>query len=302
MTATPGRSRSPLSLALLVVALAVGAVAVWTSRDEVLSGLASIGWPRAAGSLAAAVTGVLATAACWWTWLGAVEDDPPAPPTMGLFLATQAGKYLPGSVWPFLAQAALSRRFGMTPGGVLTATALFLVSHIATGAALGVATFDRDVVDPRLLAVGAVLCLAVLTPRVQRGLLGLAARWRPQLAADVAVSWTRTGAAVGWMLVAWVAYGVSTLLLATPLGASPADAPAVTGAFALAWTAGFLALPTPAGAGARELALVALLGPVVGAGGALTVAVVSRAVMTLADLGLAAGSARVLLGDRPTPG
>ena len=55
------------------------------------------------------------------------------------------------------------------------------------------------------------------------------------------------------------------------------------GGFALAWTVGFLAagvlVVTPAGLGVREVALLALLGPMVAGGGAATaVVVLSRVV------------------------
>jgi uncharacterized membrane protein YbhN (UPF0104 family) len=57
-----------------------------------------------------------------------------------------------------------------------------------------------------------------------------------------------------------------------------------TGAYALAWTAGLLFVVAPAGAGVRELALVAALAPVLASPAALAVAVLSRVLMTLGDL------------------
>jgi hypothetical protein len=47
----------------------------------------------------------------------------------------------------------------------------------------------------------------------------------------------------------------------------------------------------PAGAGVREVLLVALLGPVLGTGGATAIALVSRVLMTVGDLATAAVSA-----------
>jgi uncharacterized membrane protein YbhN (UPF0104 family) len=67
------------------------------------------------------------------------------------------------------------------------------------------------------------------------------------------------------------------------------------GAFAFAWCAGFLVIIAPAGAGIRELVLIVVLGPALGAGvighnKALAIAIVSRVLMTLGDL-LSAGTA-----------
>ena len=57
-----------------------------------------------------------------------------------------------------------------------------------------------------------------------------------------------------------------------------------TGAYALAWTAGFLFVVAPAGCGRARRALVAALAPVLDRAGALAVAVLSRVLMTVGDL------------------
>ena len=67
------------------------------------------------------------------------------------------------------------------------------------------------------------------------------------------------------------------------------------GGFAFAWSVGFLVVFAPAGAGIRDVLLVAILGPVLGVGSATAVALVSRALMTAGDLltaALAAWSSR----------
>jgi uncharacterized membrane protein YbhN (UPF0104 family) len=66
------------------------------------------------------------------------------------------------------------------------------------------------------------------------------------------------------------------------------DVPLVVAAYAAAYAAGFLALLTPAGLGIREGVLVVALAPVLPAGPALVVALVSRLWMMLVE---AAGAA-----------
>jgi uncharacterized membrane protein YbhN (UPF0104 family) len=68
------------------------------------------------------------------------------------------------------------------------------------------------------------------------------------------------------------------------------------GAYALAWAVGFLIIFVPGGIGPRELALIAVLAPVIPSASALVVALASRVVMTAGDLawagvGLAVGRA-----------
>jgi glycosyltransferase 2 family protein len=69
--------------------------------------------------------------------------------------------------------------------------------------------------------------------------------------------------------------------------------PLAVGAFAIAWCAGPIVMIAPAGAGVRELALVALLAPVLDPAAALVVALVSRLFLTIADLVLAGTSALI---------
>jgi uncharacterized membrane protein YbhN (UPF0104 family) len=57
-----------------------------------------------------------------------------------------------------------------------------------------------------------------------------------------------------------------------------------TGAFALAYTAGLLALFAPGGILVREGVLVALLSPSLGAGPALAIGLGSRLILTLVEL------------------
>ncbi len=145
-----------------------------------------------------------------------------------------------------------------------------------------------------VLPVGLV-CLA---PPVLTRLVGTDAPAAAARAAGPAVDARGIGRAVGWALVMWAAYGVHLWLLVRPQETSGrADLLLLaTGGYALAWTAGFLFVIAPAGAGVRELALVAALAPVLDRPSALAVTVLSRAVMTVGDLGWGAVGAAL----RPT--
>jgi uncharacterized membrane protein YbhN (UPF0104 family) len=69
-----------------------------------------------------------------------------------------------------------------------------------------------------------------------------------------------------------------------------------TGAYALAWVTGFMIMFAPAGLGAREATLSALLAGQIGTPEAITVALLSRLVTTAADL--LAAAATLLLTKR----
>ena len=299
------RGGALLSAVVLVVVLAVGGWYVWTRREEVGAALGEIGVAAALGCLALTLLGVLATGECWRVWLASVADAPPVRTSHQVFYLTQSGKYLPGSLWPFLAQALVARRFGVPRSAMLSASTLFLVTHLVTGAAVGLVAVGPVMASGRswLLWTAAGLGLLVLCPPVLARLLGLVDRVRRRRGRPVpAPSWLTVGRTVGLMLLAWAAYGTSTWLLVrelTPVGDT--WAPSV-GAYAVAWVVGFVAVAAPAGIGAREAVLVLALAPLVGAPSAVSVALVSRAALTVTDLGLAAASSGVLRSSPRGPG
>jgi hypothetical protein len=274
--------------------LVLGVVVVVRRWDEVSRALETIGWGPALAALALTTLGVLATGECWRQWLASLGGHVAPLTAHRLFYVTQAGKYVPGSLWPVLAQAMLARRYGVTRSAIVAASTLFLLLHTVTGVLVGVVGVGATAAEWAWLVVpvatGGVL---VLLPPVLGRLLHALARWRPALA-TTRPTWAATGRASALMLLAWGCYGTATWLLVRPLDDSPAGFPLAVGGYALAWVVGFLAVAAPAGVGAREAVLVAVLGPLVGVSGALSVALVSRVALTVADLGLAGLSAGVL--------
>ena len=69
------------------------------------------------------------------------------------------------------------------------------------------------------------------------------------------------------------------------------------GAYALSWAVGFLAVFAPAGAGVREVVMVAVLHSQTRFATALTVALVSRAISVVSDA-LTGAAASALVGRR----
>jgi hypothetical protein len=178
---------------------------------------------------------------------------------------------------------------------------VFLLVVVGTGLAVAAATaplLGPDAVHSYwwLLAVLPVVLFAIVPPVLNR-LLGIVVRLarRPPLPAPL--STVGVLKAAGWALVSWLAYGAHLWLLTVQLG--PAGLVVLgraTGAFAAAWCAGFLLVVAPAGAGVREGALVLLLGGVLTRPQATVVAVVSRLLFVIGDLGW--GAVALLVGRR----
>lgn len=105
------------------------------------------------------------------------------------------------------------------------------------------------------------------------------------------------GRAVLWSIAAWLCAGTQVYLLAEAMGISPGFENALlsVGGYALAWVAGFLFIIAPAGVGIREAALGVTLVGALPEGAVVAVVLLSRVMLTLADLalgGVAAYAAR----------
>jgi len=91
--------------------------------------------------------------------------------------------------------------------------------------------------------------------------------------------------AAGWALLSWVLLGLHLYALTSGLGVTGPRILAVTiGGFALASSVGILVVPAPAGAGIRDVVLIATLGVSMTGAEALGVGLASRALLIVVDL------------------
>ncbi len=245
----------------------------------------------------ATATGLLLTSALWRRLLAALGSPVPHRDAAAVFLVGQLGKYIPGSLWSFAAQAQLGRRYDVPPRVSLTASSLFLLVHTSTGVVLGgslAAAGALGAPGPRwpwalAAAAGAVLVSPPVLRRVGARLAG----------GPVAFGLRDLAATALLMAGVWTSYGLGLLALAGGVGVDPT---AAVGAFALGHAAGVLMVVAPAGLGAREGVLVALLSPTLGLGGAAAAALLSRVVHAVADFGVAAVARLAVRPRAPRPG
>lgn len=209
-----------------------------------------------------------------------------------VFFAAQLGKYVPGTAWAYVSQMELSRAKGvrrassvivMLLGAGMTVLASFAVGLVA----VPYPTVGWLPVWLRALA-GALGIVGLVVLSARPAVFAWAVRHLP---ARARVDTTTLDGArhlwapTAWTLLATVLYGFHVLVLATVT--TPGDASEMIwrtlGGFATAWVVGFLAIIVPAGVGVREIILVAFLAPVTGAAAALTVTVLSRFLIIIAE-------------------
>ncbi|MET7329254.1 lysylphosphatidylglycerol synthase transmembrane domain-containing protein [Nonomuraea sp. NPDC005650] len=288
--AAPRRSavRRLVRYGFLAVALGFGAYAVAKQWDTVVAGFARLSWAALAGSLVAVVAALLGAMLTWRTLLADLGSPLPLRPAAKVFFVGQLGKYIPGAVWPVLAQMEMGRDLGVPRSRSAAAFFLMMPVQLATGLLVTLVTLGWDRYGWLLLFVP--LLLVLLEPKVINAVIGYALRKLKREPLDRPL--TRRGmlTALGWALAGWLCYGVHLYFIAPEGGLLFA-----VGAFALSWCLGILTFVVPAGAGVREVAMVAVLAPHVDGGAAIAVALSSRIVIILGDLicaGLAGIAAR----------
>lgn len=296
-----------VGIVVVVAALVFIARRLAGDWDAAVAAARSYSATELGASFGAAMVGLAMTAAAWRRLLAGLGYPLPVRAAAGVFFVSQIGKYVPGSVWPYLAQARLSRQLDVPGARAAQAGVTFVLLHLLTGVVVGAPRLALgDDLDARFAGALLVVPLVLLLvhPRVTTWLGTRAARLMRVESVGVAPRWRDLAVAATWLLGAWAAYGVSLTCLVAPIeDVGPADLLWLTSAYALAWSVGFVAaavlvVAAPAGVGIREVALFATLNGVVGSGAAGVVVVLSRVVMTLADVlwavlaGRAAGISR----------
>ncbi|MFC4561997.1 lysylphosphatidylglycerol synthase transmembrane domain-containing protein [Nocardiopsis mangrovi] len=289
-------------LVVVLVVLGCAGYALHSRWSEAREALAALSPWLVAGSVAAALAGLGAQMLAWRAILADLGSPLPLPTAARVMFVGQLGKYLPGSVWAFVAQVELARDHEVARQRGITATVLAVAVTLTVNLAVAAATLPFTSEDAArrwwwALAVAPVL-LAALHPRVLTPVIHAAVRLarRSRTVPDEElerVSGRGMAAAVGWSVAAWVPLSLSIWLLVAGVddGArGPGALAASAGAYALAWTLGVLVVIAPAGLGIRELVLVVALAPLIDPGSALIVAALSRLVTTLGDI-LWAGAA-----------
>ena len=283
------------SIAFLVVALALLLVAVYNQRSDFLAAASRVRATDIALSVTFGLVALFIGTLAWRECIRATSSTSvpirDAVSTVGI---AGLGKYVPGAVWPIIAQTEMLGRHGIKRGQAATGSALTLVVSTATAIVVGaVALFASggSVIAYWWLIPVALGCATLLLPPVLTRLLAAISRLHNRFGgfADIQVASAPMVRAVLLQSISWVLWGLDTWVIfraLTPMRSAPV--PLSIGAFAIAWAVGFIIVIAPGGIGPREAALVALLAPVAGATDVLALAVILRMLSICLDI-VAAG-------------
>jgi hypothetical protein len=276
----------------VVLTIAFGGWAIATDWHKIGPDLARIGLPI---SIASVAITLVASVATMWTWrvlLAGLGSPLSFPVAARIMFVGQLGKYLPGSVWPVLAQMELATAHDVPrsrtasaglvnmPVSVLSAFLAGLVTLPFTGGSTGYLWF---------LAVTPVF-LACLHPKVLNYLLRLMFKLTKRPPLEQPLTGKVIATSVAWSFLSWLLYGLALWLLAIRVGMPLGTGyPLAVGAFAVGFALGFLFIPSPAGVGVREIVIGAILahGSGLSAPTVAAIVIVWRVVTLVADFSVA---------------
>lgn len=210
-------------------------------------------------------------------------------------MVSNLGKYIPGKVWAVAGNALLAQRAGVEPHAAVAGAVVNQALSIAAGIVLVAViapTALRSYGGSYVIAtvVVAVLALGLVVTLTLPRALRLVRRLLPASVPDLApVPPGVMAGALAANVAAWAVYGVAFLALAR--GLSPEARlgwTQATAVFTISYLVGLVAVFAPGGAGVRESAFTLLLAQPVGLKLAVALALASRVLLTITELGAAA--------------
>ncbi|MEP7192278.1 MAG: lysylphosphatidylglycerol synthase domain-containing protein [Actinomycetota bacterium] len=293
--------RSAARIAFSVLAVALLVLTVVRERVALASALQQLSVGALVSSTLLVVAGLVAQMLSWRAlFAGETSAMPTLRASAQIYYVGQLGKYVPGGIWAVVAQSeiGLGHRIARARSAVVALGALAVLVVTGTGIAAAVLGLTSpDSLWSYWWALPALpLGICLLTPPVFNRLIQVALRVTHRKGTTQGIGTRSLAVSTGWALVMWALFGAHIWVLAEALGGRSSHiALTSVGAFALAWVVGLLVVIAPAGAGAREVALVLAMGSVLDRPAALVLALVSRILMVVADAVVAGAAVPDLL-------
>jgi hypothetical protein len=290
-------------IAFVVAIVGLGILTVVDQWTDFKSGIDRLGVLAALEALACVLVGLFLTMQVWRQLLAAAGSRLSVRASSRIFFIGQLGKYMPGSVWPVLTQMELGRTYKVPRQRSATTALLSMLIGLTSGllaALVGLPFLSGGSVHKYWWAFPFIPVLLVcLHPRVLNPVIAFGLKKMRKPAPEIPLTGRVIGTAIAVNLASWLFNGLQIWVMTARLGVHGGGTLlACVGAYAFAWSVGFLVVPVPAGAGIKDAILIVELAALLGGGApgtaaATAIALVSRGVTILGDL-IGAGVAALL--------
>jgi uncharacterized membrane protein YbhN (UPF0104 family) len=240
--------------------LVFGAVYIGTRWDGVRDALSHAQPAWIVVAVICAAVGQWAAALSFGAVLRMIAPPLPILEVARVHFVSQLGKYIPGSIWPIVAITEMCRRYGIARRSAATAGVLALLYSLVVATILGLvlvlAASAGSAAGWWWLVAVIPLGIALVHPRVVGAAVDAVLRLLRRPPIELDLRWQTLRACLGWSALSWILLGLQCWALVIALGGDLGKslAPAI-GGFAVAYAAGTVFIPAPAGAGVREAVL-----------------------------------------------
>lgn len=245
---------------------------------------------RLMASFALVLSGLACTVIVWHRILVRYGHKLTLSSGFSVFFIGQLGKYIPGAIWSLAAQGEMARRFNIPVRTTVATGLMFIYWNVTTATLLSSVLAWRTSVSvgfPGWANISiAMAAVAAMTPAAVTVLANkIAGTENPQ---HTRLRDTLLFALL--MLLTWAAYGAAMTLVASQgeiISSPDLNVSYAVFVFAIAYVLGVLVPFAPAGFGIREATLAIFLAPALGVAAAAAIAILTRAIHTIADVVMA---------------
>ncbi len=250
-------------------------------------------------SVLAYMTAMFFGSLSWYILLRSVQEKVALVSVLAIYFVSQAAKYVPGNVAHHVGRVVMAKRYGIRTVNTLFTMFIETILIIGVASLLAIATlFDTGGIvfegipdSPRLLVLTSLVLFLLIAPIFGHRAFEWGVNWWSRRKNTNCQSVPFPSLRAIWKSLF---LGVCTFLIIGMVmrfiifgifGIDLGDVFLLSGVFAVAWVAGFIAPGAPAGLGIRELVLVAALTPLYGNEVAIGVSAILRLVTVLGDGG-----------------
>lgn len=280
-------------LAIAILAFLVRMI--YINREELAAWQWDINWISALTSAVLLGLAYLAAAIAWRTIIYGFGIKLKLSDSFRIVYLANLGRYIPGKVWQVFGMVALADEVGV-PARISLASFALAQAYSLPASFLLIPIFIGNIDSIQQLAVYknlfylafAISFLAFLILFFKPGGLSGALNWILKLLkrepVDYNPKFKNRIAIFNWYLLTWVLFGLAFhYFLIALLNNSIIPANYAVGAYIAAYVLGYISFFSPGGLGFREGVMTALLTPFLGVGIAVSVSLIHRVWITIAE-------------------
>lgn len=265
-----------------LVAAPIGVFLVLSSQREAITTIDwSIPWQALVVSTLAFALAPLMQGLSFWLVLRMLTGSTPLADAMLVWARSYVVRYAPTGALAIAYRLTARQRLQASADQVLSAYAYEHLGALSAGAVACLVLFALAGDLPPLLPLGIALVTLALTAAVRPGIVGRAVQSlarRLGLHLSVILEVRQLVAVIAVNALGWLGTGTAVYVLVAAVTGSAPGFVWLAGSYTAGYLVGFVTPLAPGGLGAREGALVVLLGPRYGSGVALGISLVIRVV------------------------